>query len=199
MGKALDGARDVAHQASALLADDDEAKRVVDQLGRYLVELAARNERLLIKLEESNKNYAGLLSLRKAVRDYDFVEAAELARVETDVDSEHLLRDLRWALQILVDTHEHDSSIADRARIIAGRFSLPLGTTMEHRISEEEEPTHEGKFYASIREAMEAAMEDVDDEEETVELEHVMTELEMFTEMMKALGYEVVEVKEPEE
>ena len=120
---------------------EDEARDALDAvrdslsaLSNAAVEVSKRNELLLGKLEDSNEKYAGLLAVQTAVLERNWAAAYNLAG-QTGVEEQHLLRDLRWALERILEVAQADSYVAVRAHIIAGRFSIPLSISMSESLA----------------------------------------------------------------
>jgi hypothetical protein len=106
-------------------------------------ELAVRNERLATKLADSNQRYAGLLRLRDAIIGDDWESARHYAGAEPGVDSQHLLRNLKWALEHVVHNYSPDSPVHARARMMADRFSLPLASSVAESVVSEGRVSYE--------------------------------------------------------
>lgn len=114
----------VANVEQAVSEATQTLSEVVSEFGCTIVELTKRNEMLAEKLEDSNDRYASMLGLPGA---------------DPGMEGRHLLRDLKWALQEIISVFPVDSYNAARARIIAGRFSLPLATSMADKLTQVED------------------------------------------------------------
>lgn len=116
----------------------DSVRTCLCAVSNAAVEVSKRNEILLGKLEDSNEKYAGLLAVQTAVLERNWAAAYNLAG-QTGVEEQHLLRDLRWALERILGVYGADSYVAMRARIIAGRFSIPLSISMGQSLATAED------------------------------------------------------------